>query len=292
MATAFVFSGQGAQKSGMGKDIYQKYAEAKKVFDIIEGYREGTREQCFSGTSAELAITINTQPCMFTVEMAQAYALSGEGIKAQAAAGFSLGEIAALTYSEVFTLEDGIKIIMDRARIMHTYTQDTQGVMVAVLKLDSDTVDKLATQHNVYAVNYNCPGQTVVAGMKDNIDSFVESVKQNKGRSVYLKVSGAFHSVYMNDAADDFLKELDKYNFNEMNIPVYANATANIYQNDIKKTMATQIKSPVLWQKTIENMIDNGIDTFIELGCGNVLTNLIKKINADVTAYTAIEKLI
>lgn len=283
---AFVFPGQGAQYTGMGKDIYENNAIARETFDEIEKIRENTINQCFNGESSELAITKNTQPCIFAVEMALAYALKKEGIEPDMLGGFSLGEVTALTFADVFSFTDGVKFICKRAKYMQEANEKSNAGMVATLKLDDEAVETIAKQFkNIFPVNYNSPGQVVVAGDKDELGEFTKAVKEFGGSSIPLKVSGGFHSPYMEDASKNILNELTNVKINKSKYPVYSNYLGTIYPENVKETISTQVKSPVLWRKIVNDMIENGVDTFIEIGPGKVLSGLIKRINSDVNIY-------
>jgi [acyl-carrier-protein] S-malonyltransferase len=285
---AVVFSGQGAQSKGMGKDLYDNFKSAREVFDAAEALRKGTIEQCFEG-GEELNKTLNTQPCMFTVDVAAHAALREAGIKADAFSGFSLGELAAVVCGGMLGFERGFTLVCNRAEAMHNLSPSGCG-MAAVLKLDAETVEKLCGgTKNVYPVNYNCPGQTAVAGDAGAIDELAEKVASAGGRLIKLPVSGAFHSPYMEGAYKEFKTITDNMIFSTPHTPVYSNVTAEPY-GDPKELLPKQIISPVLWQKTIENMIESGFDTFIEAGWGNTLVNLIKRINANVGAFGAANK--
>ncbi|MDD6736389.1 MAG: ACP S-malonyltransferase [Clostridiales bacterium] len=282
---AFVFSGQGSQYPGMGKSLYDNYKSVRELFDMAEGARPGTKEQCFAGSKEELTKTVNTQPCMYLTDLAAALALNEKGIFAESAAGFSLGEIAALAYGGAYGYTDGFNIVCRRGRIMSEAQTKEETAMGAVLKLDRDTVSGLCTEYDrLYAVNFNSAAQTVVSGLKSSVDEFAKKVKEIGGRFVPLAVSGAFHSPFMNDAAAKFASFLADYEIKKPDIPVYANYTAAPY-GEVIPILTKQMNNPVRWQETIENMVSDGVDCFIEVGPGKTLTNLIKKIT-DKVAYS------
>ena len=184
---AFVFSGQGAQYSGMGKSLYEHSAAAKNVFDTAESIRPGTKNQCFSGTLEEISITKNTQPCLFCVDLAAAEALREAGITPDMTAGFSLGEVAAVTFAGIFTTEEGFSLVTKRGEAMQAAAEQADSAMAAVLKLPNEKVEELCRMHqSVFPVNYNCPGQLVVAGLKTTLPDFLSDVAANGGRAVPL----------------------------------------------------------------------------------------------------------
>ena len=283
---AFVFSGQGAQAPGMGKELYDCSPAAKAVFDLADSIRPGTSQQCFEGTQEELNVTINTQPCLFACDLAAAKAAQERGIQPDCAAGFSLGEAAAVAFSGMLTEAEAFSMVCKRAELMNEAAQKNPGAMAAVMKLSPQQVETLCGPiENAWPVNYNSPKQTVVAASADTIDQVVEAASAQRGRPVKLAVSGAFHSPLMHSAADGLREYLASVSLREERLPVYANLTAEPYGEDKKETMAAQCENPVRWQKTIENMIANGVDTFIEVGVGKTLAGLIKKINPEVMVY-------
>lgn len=285
---AFLFAGQGAQYPGMGKSLCESSAAAKALYDTAEAIRPGTMAQSFAGTAEELQQTANTQPCLYLVDLAAALALEEAGIHADAAAGFSLGEIAALAFAGVYSHADGFRIVTERGRLMQQAAEQADTAMCAVVKLDAQTVSDTAAQFpQLYAVNFNCPGQTVVSGLKSSMPDFQAKIKELGGKCIPLKVSAAFHSPFMNAAAEQFGTFLASQTFAAGSIPVYANLNAAPYEAPEKaaETMSAQICSPVRWQTTVENLIAAGFDTFIEVGAGKTLSGLVKKISADVHIY-------
>ena len=283
---AFVFSGQGAQYSGMGKSLYDNSAAAKKLYDEAEAIREGTKAQSFSGTDEELKITKNTQPCLYLADLSAALALFENGVKADGAAGFSLGEIAALAFAGAYSVQDGFKIVTKRGEIMNGAGGWEETSMCAVLKLDRKTIIRKAAEYeNLYAVNFNSPGQTVVSGLLKSVEAFSKAMTDMGARCIPLNVSAAFHSPFMKDAAAEFQKALEGFDTEKPKIPVYANLTAKPYGEDVKGTLGKQMVSPVRWQETIENMTEDGYTDFIEVGAGKTLCGLIKKISKDVNTY-------
>ena len=283
--TAFVFSGQGAQYPGMGRELYECSPAAKRVFDMAESIRPGTIRQCFEGTKEELSVTINTQPCVFIADLAAAEAVRERGIKPDFVAGFSLGEIAAIAFSGMLSYEEAFRLVCKRAELMDAAAKSNPGAMAAVMKITPQQTEEICSMFKkAYPVNYNSPAQTVVAASIEEIDELCERVKAAKGKAVKLAVSGAFHSPFMDSAAGKMAIYLEEIELKSPEIPVYANCTAKPYEGDYKALISQQINHPVRWQKSVENMIVAGAERFIEAGVGKTLTGLIKKINADVTA--------
>lgn len=283
---AFIFSGQGAQYSGMGKELYDNSPAAKAVYDMADSIRKGTSKQCFEGTTEELCKTVNTQPCVFTADLAAAYALVEKGIKPDCVAGFSLGEIAALAFSKMLSDEEAFKLVCKRGELMDKAATENPGAMAAVMKISPEQVEEVCSKFDkTYPVNYNSPAQTVVATTSENADAFCEAVKEAGGRAKLLAVSGAFHSPFMADAAkglEEYMKDIE---FSQPQTVIYSDVTAQPYDGDFKALVKAQVESPVKWQTIVENMIADGVDTFIEVGVGKTLTGLVKRINGDVKAF-------
>ena len=325
---AFLFSGQGAQYPGMGKELAARYPAAASVFALCDSIRPGTSRQCFEGTDEELKETKNTQPCLFATELATAAALTSQidpaaavalicpsgssavkagpseatAVKAcpsaatavksspDAVAGFSLGEVAAAAFAGIFSLETGFRLVCRRGELMQQEADKFDTAMAAVVKLDEQQVRNLCDQFSgIYPVNFNCPGQITVSGLSSQMPGFFAKVKEAGGRALPLKVKGAFHSPFMEEAARSFREELSRAEIRPMTIPLYSNVTARLYDGDVAGMLSRQIASPVQWEKIIRNMIADGFDTFIEIGPGRTLTNIIKKTDPSVRAVTAAE---
>ena len=283
---AFVFAGQGAQYPGMGQELAQCSQGAREVFAKLDALRPGTSNQCFSGSDEDLKNTANTQPCMFAVELAAAAALEEKGIRADMTAGFSLGELAALTYSQAADLETGFRLVCQRGELMARDAEANPSTMAAVLKLTNQQAEAVCGQFaEVYPVNYNCPGQVSVALRKENVNPFSAAVKEAGGRALPLKVQGGFHSPFMAQAAADFGGVLAETDLQAPAIPLYSNCTGGVYAGDPKDLLAQQIKRPVRWETIVRNMIAAGVDTFLELGPGRTLCGLIAKIDPSVRTF-------
>lgn len=288
---AFIFPGQGSQAIGMGKDLYDNYQEAKNVFDKVDEVLEKSISKlCFEGPEEDLKLTINTQPAILTTSIAALEVLKSKlDIEPAFVAGHSLGEYGALYESGVLSLENAFKLIAKRAELM---SQAKGGAMAAVLGLSDTEVEDCLKEANevgyVAVANYNCPGQVVITGEEDALRGAEELLMMaGAKRVIRLAVSGAFHSEKMRFAGENFAKYLEDFQLNEAKIPVITNVDAEITttSDDFKLKMPKQIYSSVYWTQTIQKMIKNGVDTFIEIGPGKVLAGLNKKINADVKTY-------
>ena len=283
---AFVFPGQGAQHPGMGLTLYQNSLAAQQVFSAVDRLRPGTSELCFHGAESALAETRNTQPCMFACELAAAYTLQENGIRPDVVAGFSLGEVAALTFAGAVSLDDGFQLVTQRGELMQVDAEKADSAMAAVLKLDAKKVEELCAEFaHVYPVNYNCPGQITVACLKEELKPFSAAVKAAGGRALPLKVRGGFHSVFMQEASRQFALLLEQYTMTPPTVPLYSNYTALPYEGDFRMLLSQQICNPVRWETIVRNMIADGVDTFFEVGPGNVLSGLIKKIDQSVRTF-------
>lgn len=286
---AVLFAGQGAQYPGMGRDICSVSAKAQKVFDMGESITPGIKQICFDSDADILSKTENTQPALFLTDLACAYALLEAGIVGDFAAGFSLGEIAALAYCGILSDSDAYKLVCTRGLLMAKCAEKHPGAMAAVLKLTPDTVEKICSEFKeIYPVNYNCPGQISVAGNAEEMPLFCQRIKETGGRAVPLAVSGAFHSPYMKEASAGLYEALQSVDIKSPKIPLFANISAEPYPDDgngIVATVANQASSSVRFQTTIEKMHESGADTFIEVGAGKTLSGFVARTLKDVKIF-------
>lgn len=288
--TAILFAGQGAQCAGMGKNIYETSAAAKSLFDGADKICPGVIDKCFNGTDEQLKATENAQPCLFLTGLAIANELTAAGVTADVVAGFSLGEIPALAYTGILTTDDAFKLVIARSQKMAELSAKHIGGMAAVLKLDAETVEKACSEFNeVWAVNYNSPGQIVCSGAPESIDLLIEKVKTLGGRAVKVAVSGAFHTPYMKDASATLKGVLDGMKVGAPKTVLYSNLTGKPYpadKNGIVNNIVKQVCSPVRWTDILIDMYKNGVDTFIEVGAGSTLTGLVKRTLGEVNTFT------
>lgn len=284
---AFLFAGQGAQHPGMGVALAAASHAARAVFEAADSLRPRTFDQCRAATKEELSLTANTQPCVFAVDLACARALQERGVEPDMAAGFSLGEVAALTFAGAFGDREGFGLVCRRAELMAEAASARPGAMRAVVKLGSAQVEELAreaagaTDGDCWPVNYNSPMQTAVAGSPAACEKLDELVRSAGGRSMPIAVSGAFHSPYMEPAASG-LKAFMRQGClpRETRIPVFANNTARPYPADPEASaelLSKQVSNPVRWAETLCAMQAAGADAFVEVGPGATLSGLVRR---------------
>ena len=300
--TSLLCPGQGSQYVGMFKDIYDTYSEVAELVknaDEIIGYP--LSQICFEGPIEKLKETRYTQPALF-IHSAAIYEIIKDKISFDAVAGHSVGEYAALYVAGVLSFEDALNLVSLRGQLMFTLGEDTPGTMFAVINLADDKVKEVCNNltdesNGLYVVpaNFNSPGQVVVSGSAEYLRNNINAFKESGARMVKeLQVSGAFHSPLMLPAQMKLEQAINSITFNEASVPVYANVTAEPITNaeDIRKLLIKQLTSPVLWTQSIENMNKNGINKFIEIGAGNVLQGLVKRIIADTNIeIVSIDKL-
>lgn len=283
---AFLFSGQGAQYVGMGKELYKSIPECKEIFDKGEKILNmPIKELIFNGPEEKLIQTELAQPAILLTSLAALKALEVNGVEAEYATGLSLGEYAALIYGGALSFEDGLKLIKERGRIMGSALPKGLGKMAAIMRLDNEKVQELLSRASEYGVcegaNYNCPGQVSIAGENEAIDKAVEIAQELGGRAVLLKVSGPFHSSLLKEASDEFYEAIKKVEIKKVEKTIYSNVKGLPYeeQDDIRFILKKHIMSSVYFEKEIEDMLNKGVNTFVEVGPGKALRGFVKKID-------------
>jgi [acyl-carrier-protein] S-malonyltransferase len=289
---AYVFPGQGAQFVGMGKDLYESSSVAKDMFEkanSILGFR--ITDLMFDGTDEDLRQTKVTQPAIFLHSVILAKML-GDDFKPDMVAGHSLGEFSALVASGAMSFEDGLKLVSQRAMAMQKACEIEPSTMAAILGLEDNVVEETlkSISEVVVPANYNSPGQLVISGSMKGIELAIEKLKEaGAKRALPLKVGGAFHSPLMEPARVELAEAINKTTFNEPMCPIYQNVNAQSVKNPdvIKSNLIAQLTSPVRWTQTAQNMIADGANEFVEVGPGNVLQGLVKKVKRDITTSSA-----
>ncbi len=294
MKRAFLFPGQGAQKVGMGKDVYEKYEEAKKIYDkASEISGMDIKKLCFEGPEEELNKTENTQIAILTTSLALLEVLKANNINADIAVGLSLGEYAALIYSGILSFEDGIKLVKKRGYYMGNLLPKEEYSMAAVIGLDSKKIEEVCSNLSkegkfVVPANYNCSVQTAISGESSAIDEAIEALKEAGARKVVkLKTGGPFHTSKLEKAKEAYAKELEKVTFNIPKISVIKNLDGTFYKkdDDIKNILANHIVNPVRLDKAIALMMQENVEQYVEIGPGKVLTGFIKKEDRGAQTY-------
>lgn len=298
MKTAFLFPGQGSQYVGMGLDLYHQFPEVKKLYDESEkilGFP--LKKISFEGPEEILKQTRYTQPALFVHSIAILQLLKRKGIEPDAAAGHSLGEYSSLVAAGAFSLEKGLRIVKLRGEQMQQSGEKNPGTMAAIIGLSREEVEAVCHQASpagiVQAANFNSPGQVVISGSIAGVHQAMEVAREKKARMVTeLVVGGAFHSPLMGEALEGLTRALEEMEILDPRIPVYTNVTSRPTLNawEVRDLLKKQLLSPVLWQDIIQNMIDDGVERFYEVGAGKVLQGLSKRISSAVPC-TSVGKL-
>ncbi|MDT0641471.1 ACP S-malonyltransferase [Zunongwangia sp. F363] len=288
---AYIFPGQGAQFSGMGKDLYESSAAAKKLFDEANNIlRFSITDVMFEGSAEDLKQTKVTQPAVFlhSVILSQ---VMGDKFKPDMVAGHSLGEFSALVANKVLSFEEGLQLVYKRAMAMQKACEVKPSTMAAVLGLEDEMVEAVCADVDgvVVAANYNCPGQLVISGEVEAVEKACEALKEKGARrAMLLPVGGAFHSPLMEPARQELADAIEKVNFGKPVCPVYQNVStfAVTDPSEIKKNLVFQLTAPVKWTQSVQNMIKDGATTFTEVGPGKVLQGLVKKIDRSAEVHS------
>lgn len=288
MKIGFLFSGQGAQSIGMGKDLYENYQEVRDIYENVHKITGvDIKKITFDGTEQELSKTQNTQIAVLTMSLAILKLLEKKGINAEISAGLSLGEYTALIYSKCISFEDGVELVKKRGEYMQNLLPEGDWAMAAILGLEDEKVEevcKKVVEGFVVPVNYNTQGQVVISGEKTAVEQAEIIAKEMGAKKVrILKTSGPFHTKKLIEASNALRKDLEKININKFKTKVVKNIDGNIYKDEenIKDILAEHMISPVKFSKCLETMLKMGIDTFIEIGPGKTLSGFVKRIKTE-----------
>lgn len=289
MKIGFLFAGQGSQHPGMGKDFYERYEAARRLYDSID-IDIPVKELCFAGTQEQLNDTAIAQPCILATSSAIAAVLSEKGIRADVAAGLSLGEYSALAYAGVFTPQEGAKLVRQRGKIMAAALPEGTSGMAAVLNTEESVIAELCAEVKEIGVceiaNYNCPGQIVISGQKEAVAAASEKLKARGARRVIpLQVSGAFHTSLLDEASVQLREVLDTYVFEQARIPVINNVSGKAETRDLREVLQEQICHSVHFTQSLQTMIDMGVELFIEIGPGHALSGFVRKTTKAIPVY-------
>ena len=289
---AYIFPGQGAQFTGMGKDVYEASASARELFEKaneILGF--DITKIMFEGSAEELKETKVTQPAIFLHSVALFNALGEEAVP-QMVAGHSLGEISALVANGVLNFEDGLRLVSQRAQAMQKACDTTPSTMAAILGLEDELVEAVCADVDgvVVAANYNCPGQLIISGAVEAVNEACERLKERGAkRALVLPVGGAFHSPLMEPAREELAAAIEKTTFSAPKCPIYQNVSTTAVTDpaEIKKNLLFQLTAPVKWTQSVQNMLADGATEFIEVGPGKVLQGLVKKVDRQAQTSSA-----
>ena len=286
---AFIFPGQGAQKAGMGKDFYETFETSKAIFDqASEWLSLDVKELCFTEND-RLDLTEYTQAALVTTCLAMEKVVEEKGLYPDVTAGLSLGEYCAIEVAGGMSVQDAVTTVRKRGILMEQAVPAGQGMMAAVLGMDADKIEAVTDAiDGVSIANYNCPGQIVITGAKNAVEEASVKLKENGARRVLpLNVSGPFHSAMLEDAGKELAQVLENVSLSPLKIPYVTNVTAQYVENsdETKALLAKQISSSVKWQQSVETMIKEGVDTFVEIGPGKTLAGFMKKIDKTVKVY-------
>lgn len=291
MKAVFIFSGQGAQAVGMGKDLFEGNSAAKAIFEKADSVLDWkVSELCFDGPESKLTESCYCQPAIYTMSCAclAAFKEKYPHVEAAGCAGLSLGEFAALQASGVFSFEEGLKLVVKRGRLMDEACKESTGAMASVLGGDVAIIRECCEASGIDVANYNCPGQIVVSGTKEGVDKAMELMKEKGLRKIIpLKVAGAYHSRLMKGAGDRFRQVLGEVTLSVPKIPVAQNFPGTTVQSidDIRENLVSQVAGSVRWEDCVRTFYSQGISTFIEFGPGAVLTGLLKRTEKDAAGF-------
>ncbi|OGV39107.1 MAG: [acyl-carrier-protein] S-malonyltransferase [Lentisphaerae bacterium GWF2_45_14] len=292
MKAAFIFSGQGAQAVGMGKDLFEGSTAAKAVFEKADSVLDWkVSELCFNGPESKLMESCYCQPAIYTMSCAclAAFKEKYPQVEAAGCAGLSLGEFAALQAAGVFSFEEGLQLVVKRGRLMDEACKESVGAMASVLGGELDIIRECCSACGIDVANYNCPGQIVVSGTKEGVDKAMEMMKEKGLRKIIpLKVAGAYHSRLMKGAGERFRKVLDEVSLSIPKIPTAQNFPGSIVQSidDIRENLVSQVAGSVRWEDCIRTFYKQGMSSFIEFGPGAVLTGLLKRTEKEASGFS------